>query len=423
MILTDSSKVSTLIKYGHSVLSMRNTRNIMLVGIDLSSLAISAKRIGYKVYTADYYGDIDLRKLSEKNKSILNQTQQISSGTFGAQYDPEKFINMVKKLSQHIKYDGILLSSGLDDEFNVLAKLNKICRIIGNSPEVIKKIRNREHFFSKLKKLKINHPKTKIIENIDDAIREAKDIGFPNIIKPMSGFGGSGIRKINNIKQLVKEFQALFSLGNQQILLQEFIEGTSLSVSFLASYPKSTIISINEQLLGLESTYQQEPFGYCGNITPYLTNDSTFKKYKKIVNKISKNFNLVGSNGVDITLSKDNVPYVIEVNPRFQGSIGCVENVYGINLVEMHIAACLQKKLPKKIAPPSRYSTRLILYTPKKIIAPNLVSKPYLTDIPFPGSIIEKGEPFCSIFTEGKTRNQSFSKAKEIANNVYVHIL
>ena len=402
---------------------MLDTRNILLVGIDLSRLAISAKNSGYKVYTADYYGDVDLRKLSDKNQSIINQTQQYSSGAFKAQYDPKNFIKMVKKLSQHKKFEGMLLSSGLDDAFNVLTKLNKICTIIGNSPEVIKKIRNREHFFNKLKKMKINHPQTIIISNIDDAIREAKDIGFPIIIKPMSGFAGSGVRKITNNKQLIKEFQTLYSLGNKQILLQEFIEGTSTSVSFLASYPESTLISINEQLLGLKSTYQQDPFGYCGNITPYVTNDSTYQKYKKIVYKISKKFNLAGSNGIDITLSKDNIPYVIEVNPRFQGSLGCVENIFGINLVEMHIAACLQKKLPKKIAHSSRYSTRLILYTPNQIIAPNLVSEPYLTDIPFPGSIIEKGEPFCSIFTEGETRNQSYSKAKEIANNVFNVIL
>jgi predicted ATP-grasp superfamily ATP-dependent carboligase len=417
------SKVFILIIPRLSVQLMHETQKILLVGVDLSSLAISARKAGFEVYTVDYFGDVDLKKLSNKQYSIINQTNQYSSGKFQELYDPKKFVNMVKKLSQHDVFDGILLSSGLDDAYKVLTKLNTICKIIGNSPEVIKEIRNREKFYDKLKKLNINQPKTKIVDNMDDATVEAKDIGYPIMIKPSTGFGGSGIRKVTNAIQLVKEFHNLYSKGNQQIILQEFIEGTPTSISFLAAYPESSIVSLNEQLLGLENIYQPEPFGYCGNITPYYTNESTLEKYYKIVEKISRSFKLAGSNGIDVTLTRDNIPYVIEVNPRFQGSIGCIERVFDINLVKMHISACEQQKLPQKIAHSSRYSTRLILYTPKKIIAPNLVSKPCLTDIPFPGSIIEKGEPFCSIFTEGETRNQSYSEAKKIANNIYNIIL
>jgi predicted ATP-grasp superfamily ATP-dependent carboligase len=393
------------------------------VGVDLSSLAISARKVGFEVFTIDYFGDVDLKKISKKQYSIINQKNQHSSGNFQEQYDPKKFVNMVKKLSQHNTFDGILLSSGLDDSYKVLTKLNTICKIIGNSPEVIKEIRNREKFYDELKKLKINHPKTKVVENIDNATVEAKDIGYPLIIKPSTGFGGSGIRKVSNTKQLVKEFHNLYSNKNHQIILQEFIEGTPTSISFLANYRESFIVSLNEQLLGLENLYQPEPFGYCGNITPYHTHKSTLEKYFKIVEKISRSFKLAGSNGIDITLTRDNIPYVIEVNPRFQGSIGCIERVFDINLVKMHIKACEQQILPQKNVCSKKYSTRLILYTPKKMIAPNLVSKPFLTDIPLPGSIIEKGEPFCSIFTEGETRNQSYAEAKKIANNIFNIIL
>jgi predicted ATP-grasp superfamily ATP-dependent carboligase len=402
---------------------MHDIRNLLLVGVDLSSLAISARKAGFEVYAADYFGDVDLIKLSKKQYSIVNQENQHSTGKFEEQYNPQKFINMVEKLAQNNKFDGMLLSSGLDDSHKVLTDLDKKCKLIGNSPKVIREVRNREHFYNQLKNLKINHPLTKIVNNIDDAVVEAKDLGYPIMIKPSVGFAGSGIRKVSNKKQLVKELLNQFSTNIPHIILQEFIKGVPTSVSFLANDTESILVCVNEQLLGFENTHQPEPFGYCGNITPYNTNKSTLEKYQRIVKKISKSFKLIGSNGIDITLTKDNIPYVIEVNPRFQGSIGCVERVLDINLVKMHITACKEKRLPQKIAYPSRYSTRLILYTPKKIIAPNLVSKPYLTDIPFPGSIIEKGEPLCSIFTEGETRNQSFAEAKGIASTIFNQIL
>ena len=36
--------------------------SLLLVGMDLVGLALSAKKAGYSVYAADYFGDLDLRK-------------------------------------------------------------------------------------------------------------------------------------------------------------------------------------------------------------------------------------------------------------------------------------------------------------------------------------------------------------------------
>jgi predicted ATP-grasp superfamily ATP-dependent carboligase len=395
----------------------------MLVGIDLSSLALSSKKAGYNVYTADYFGDIDLVKLSTEQHSMINQTQDQLSGKFEDCYNPLKFIEMAKQILKQDKFSGILLSSGLDDSYTVLRTLDQMCKIIGNSPETIRKVRNKENFYNELQKLNIKYPQTKIVKSIVEAVERANEIGYPIVLKPSEGFAGSRIRKVSNQKQLEEEFKGLSSQRTNEIIVQEFIEGIATSASFLSNNSSSILVSINEQLLGLKEMYQLEPFGYCGNVTPYNTDRSTFNKYSTIIEKISKNFKLVGSNGVDITLTHDNVPYVIEVNPRFQGSLGCVERAYDLNMVKMHMTACIENKIPKEINPCKGYSTRLILYTPKKIIAANLVFEPNLSDIPVPGSIIEEGEPFCSIFTEGETREQSYVKAQKKAKNIFNQIL
>jgi predicted ATP-grasp superfamily ATP-dependent carboligase len=393
-------------------------KNLLLVGIDNVHLAYSAKNAGYKVFVADYFGDVDLRRLSDGLISVLDQKPHQSSGRFEENYEPKAFINIVEKISKNNKLDGILLSSGLDDSYTILDKLNDKCKIIGNPPKTINRIRNKEIFFEELKRLRIIHPKTLITRSLEAAKKVTKDIGFPVILKPLKGFAGAGIKKVNNKKQLVKEYERSVVRSNERIIIQEYIKGTPASISFLANYHRAEIVAFNEQLIGLENTYQPEPFGYCGNITPFLLNNVTIKRCEKIIEKITSCFNLMGSNGVDLVISEDNTPYVIEVNPRFQGSIGCVERVYDINLVKMHLAACLAKKLPKKRTLSSFYSTRLILYTPKRLVAPDLVSKPNITDIPYPSSIIEKGEPFCSIISNGATKNESLYYAHERAKSV-----
>jgi len=172
-------------------------------------------------------------------------------------------------------------------------------------------------------------------------------------------------------------------------------------------------------LLRLHFLFQQQPFEYCGNIVPLTVDDSIFKRCRHIAERIASHYGLQGSNGIDLVISKKGTPYVMEVNPRFQGTLECVERVLGINLVESHVDACLHDYLPTIKGRESPFCTRLILYSPNRVIAPDLTAFREVRDVPLSGCIIEKGEPLCSIITVGKNRNFSFQKARKLANAIY----
>ena len=55
--------------------------------------------------------------------------------------------------------------------------------------------------------------------------------------------------------------------------------------------------------------------------------------------KLIRKFELIGSNGVDFILNKNGL-YIIEINPRIQGTFECVQQALGINMLEAHIKAC-----------------------------------------------------------------------------------
>ena len=392
-------------------------QNLLVIGIDTVSIANSAKKAGYKIYVADYFGDMDLRCVCSGFKAIIKQKRGKSCGRMESKFKPEAFLKIAKSLSEKYKIDAILLSSGLDDDFNALYELNDLAPILGNSPRVIERVRKKPRFFKELKRLGIAHPETAIVKDIDEAKSSAARIGYPVVVKPVRGFGGDSIRTARNFKELERAFK--ISFFSEEILVQKFINGLHASISLLATTKDVKTLTINEQLLGLHFLFQQEPFGYCGNIVPLHIADSTLKKCKHIAEKIALNFHFQGSNGIDLVISKEGIPYVVEVNPRFQGTLECVERVLGINLVESHINACLQRSLPAIKEKTSIFCTRLILYSPKRIIAPDLTPFREVKDVPFPESIIEKGEPLCSIITEEKNRNFSFQKARKLAESVY----
>lgn len=393
-------------------------KNLLVVGVDTVAIASSARRAGYTFYAADYFGDVDLQKICSECMAVIKQEKGKSCGRITSNFEPKAFLKIAKILSKKHDIDAVLLSSGLDDHFDILYELNDLIPIVGNSPSVIQNVREKPKFFAKLKQLKVPHPKTVIVKDVLEAKAAADKIGYPVVVKPIRGFGGANVRLVKNSIELQRGFSEA-SLVGENVLVQKFIEGVHASISLLVTDKDVVILSINEQLLGLPFVFQQESFGYCGNIVPLHIAHSTFEKCKAIAEKIALHFGLKGSNGIDIIISNDGTPYVIEVNPRFQGTLECIENVLGINMVESHINACLYDVLPKVKRTASNFCTRLILYAPKRVLVPNLTVLQEVRDVPLPESIIEEGEPLCSILTMGRTRNSSFQKAEKLAKTIY----
>jgi predicted ATP-grasp superfamily ATP-dependent carboligase len=391
--------------------------NILVIGMDVVSLATSTTKAGCKVYAVDYFGDQDLKRVCHESLSIVRQTPGVTCGKLSTNFNPEALLQLTKGLLKKNAIDAMLLSTGLDDYPDVLFELNDMIPILGNQPHVIKRIRDKMKFFQELKRLGIPHPETTMAENLEEARKKAKDIGYPVLVKPSKGFGGVGIRKAQGSKELKQAFQHV-SLIDEKVLIQEYISGISASVSLISSNNETITLTLNEQLLGANELGQEEPFGYCGNVVPLVTTRSAMNKCKNTAEKITSHFGLVGSNGIDFAISKEGTPYVVEVNPRFQATLESVERVLGINMVEAHVKACLQGILPIMTKKTTVFCTRLILFAPQRSTIPDLSVFEEVRDIPIPEVIIEKGEPVCSVVREGADRNSSLRKARIIAESI-----
>ncbi|UCE43670.1 MAG: ATP-grasp domain-containing protein [Candidatus Bathyarchaeota archaeon] len=391
-----------------------DSRHLLVIGVDSVSLATSAKRAGYQVFAVDHFGDRDLRRECRKSLSIVKQRLGRSCGHLSSDFSPEKLLQLTKDLLKRYEIDTALLSSGLDDSSDILFELNELVPILGNHPSVIKRIRDKTGFFHELDRLGVSHPETAAVEDLEEAREEARDIGYPIIIKPWKGFGGVGVRKVEDSWELNLAFREA-SFMDKKVLIQEYIPGTCTSVSLLSSINRVAILTLNEQLIGMQKFGQREPFGYCGNIVPLLASREIVGECESIVEKVAKRFNLIGANGVDLVISEEGTSYVIEVNPRFQGTIECVERVLGINLVTAHEKACVQGVLPENWKEPFAFCARFILFAPQRLVAPDLSTFRGVRDIPLHGVVIEEGEPLCSLTMGGPNRDYLLQKASETA--------
>ncbi len=395
-------------------MTRRYIQSLLVIGLDTAALAKSARNSGYTVYASDHYGDQDLRRVCKVCLSTIKQKSSRTTGRLAETFAPTRLLQQARKLSRNHQLDGTLLASGLEDHPHILAELHELAPIIGNYPRTIQKTRDKPAFFKALRRLNIPHPQTIIAETLQEAKKTAKDIGYPIIIKPPITLGGANIKRANNKTQL----ETAYKCTPQAALIQEYVPGKHASLSLLSTKKGSMLLTINQQLLGVRKLGQKEPFGYCGNLVPLTSSTSLTETCSRMARRIVNHFGLIGSNGIDIVISKDDTPYVVEVNPRFQGSLECVESITGLNLVNTHISASLQKILPT-INQSTSYCARLILYTKKRTVAPSLAKFKEARDIPLPNTIIEEGEPLCSLITQGKTRSYTLMRAKALASHVY----
>jgi predicted ATP-grasp superfamily ATP-dependent carboligase len=393
--------------------------NVLIIGIDAAALAASAKRAGYTVFAVDYFGDVDLKGACKDSLSIVTQEAGESCGYLQESFSANDLLILTKKLLAEHRIDAVLLASGLEDSPQVVEELNKHASIVGNSPKAINRVRDKTRFFDDLKSLGIHRPETAKAENLLEGKRAAKDIGYPVLIKPPTSFGGAGVKQARSPRELEQAFHRIPQLS-KEMLIQERISGVDASVSFLSTGKGAKVLAVNEQLLGTPEVGQREKFGYCGNVVPISRATELTGACGEIVRKIAEHYSLVGSNGIDIVISEDGIPYVIEVNPRFQGTSECVERVCGVNLVDAHMEACLEGKLScVSGVRPRGFCVRLILYALHRSIVPDLRSFAELRDIPLPRAIIEEGEPLSSIVVKDETKISALRRAKRLARRIY----
>lgn len=388
-------------------------KNLLVVGLDVSAIVASARRAGYHVYAVDYFGDRDTQEASQMNYSLVRQAPRKSCGWISEGFSPAKLVKWTKKLMRKYPIDGILLASGIEDYGKELRALEDLAPVLGNPPNIVAKVRSKADLFSILTKRKIRCPKTIPAKGVEEVEAAASELGYPVILKPMKGFGGRDVC-------LMQDSQTLRSSvsGDNEILVQEYIKGIAASASVIGTGKKSAVLTVNEQILGARQLGASGPFTYCGNIVPLVATEDTLKKCESACARVSTALGLVGSNGIDFVLDESGQPWIVEVNPRFQGTMECVEKVLGINLVEAHIAAC-GGRLPVLHQMSSNYCTRLILYGRQRCSVPDLTVFTEVRDIPFSGVIVERGEPICSIVTEGKTKAKSLGRADELTRQIY----
>lgn len=382
-------------------------QNILAIGFDTRNIVCSASRAGYRVCSIDAFRDLDLQKCAYASTFIECRTSDELR-----QLDPRWIIAKMNTFG--LDFDAIVPGSGME----MLDPGSFPCPVLASSPDAVKEVSNKLHLAKKLEALGMPNPQCYSPEELDA-------IEYPVILKPSSGGGGIFNRVARNRQELLAAFEELErldpGLAAEELVIQDFLEGIPSSVSLFSTKSQALAVAVNEQLIGTP-WLSRLPFAYCGNVTPFRTEHT--EEMEALAEELVLALGLLGSNGVDFLVTEKG-PVVLEVNPRFQGSLDTIEMATGINLFEAHIG-CFRGELPEK--PEAKFfAARGVLYSDRELFIDrklmDVILREKSADIPSTGTVTEPDWPLTSLFACASTRDEAVRSLERGAERIKTFIV
>lgn len=356
-------------------------QRILVIGYNTRHIICSAKRAGYYVESVSHYKDRDLIRCGDVTRFIRDEFPGIISDSDYAG---------VKALVRGLDYDHAILAAG----FETL----EIPRTAGNPPSLSSFVNDKGRMRDKLQSLGYSVPAHYGLED---------NLPFPVILKPKRGAGGFKNVLVKDEEHLQRSIEQYHESGwGDEFLVEEYVRGIDASASVLSTGKEAVTVAINEQLIGLRSLGPMRRFSFCGSLTPLKTTYA--KEIERISNSLAVDLGLVGTNGIDFIIGPSG-PVVIEINPRFQGTLDTIEGSLGVNLVEAHIKSCQGELIP--LTKYRRFACRMICFAEQDFQVTRACSRAHYMDIPQKGAYIERAKPIISAIGYGKSRDSALNNA------------
>ena len=290
----------------------------------------------------DYSGSQALKALREEGiKTVLINpniaTVQTSEGVADEVYFLPVQPYFVEKVIQKERPDGILLAFGGQTALNCGVELYQSgvlekygVKVLGTPVQAIIDTEDRELFVKKLDEINVKTIKSQACDNIEDARKAAKELGYPVILRAAYALGGLGSGFCDNEEELDKLAEKAFSFS-PQVLVEKSLKGwKEIEYEVVRDRFDNCITVCNMENFDPLGIHTGESIVIAPSQT--LTN-SEYHKLRALAIKIIRHIGIVGECNVQYAFDPQSEDYrVIEVNARLSRSSALASKATGYPL-------------------------------------------------------------------------------------------
>ena len=251
---------------------------------------------------------------------------------------------------------GVIVQFGGQTPLNLAKDLEKNgVKILGTSPESIDIAENRERFKDTLEKLSIPQPESGMARSYSDALRIAKRIGYPLMIRPSYVLGGRAMEIVYDEDMLKDYVQAAVDVSPRApILIDKFLDrAIEIEVDAVCDGENVFIGGIMEHI--------EEAGVHSGDsacvLPPYSLSKKAINTIKGYTNSLAIELGVIGLINIQYALL-DEVVYVLEVNPRASRTAPYLSKATGVPLAKVATKVIVGKKLHTLLPVPSALGGR-----------------------------------------------------------------
>ncbi len=362
--------------------------DVLIFGASCRAAAQSALRAGLHPRCADYFADFDLHAICP-----VERVDHRHAG--------RDFLALALSLPPSCWF----YSGGFENHPAWVEQISRRHRLWGVSAGALRLVRDPLRVAAVLEEESLPVP----------AVRR-DPVGLPRdgswLEKPLRSGGGRDIRPLlSNDEQTSKSSY-----------FQERIDGPSYSALFIGAGDGSRLIGVTEQWLG----NSRSSFAYRGSIGPYPISASLEHKLVRLGQALASAFGLVGWFGVDFIL-RDDIPWPVEVNPRYTASVEIHELASRRALLCEHRRACEggeTKAHEPSPRPRPAVVAKKIVYANRAWVAPridvrvdlstDLFAVNPIADVPWPDTPFAPGEPVMTLFACGSSAAECQSRLADL---------
>lgn len=293
---------------------------------------------------------------SEGDKEALHAQLADEAYCIGPTLSKDSYLNFtnVITVAKLTSCDGIHPGYGFLAENAAFAKLCEEVGIkfIGPSSEAIELMGTKDVARETMKKagVPVVPGSTGLIQDVEDGLRIADEIGYPVIIKATAGGGGRGIRVARSKEELIKGIQitqkeAEAAFGNPGLYLEKFIETfRHVEVQVLADQYGRTI-HLGERDCSIQRRMQK----LVEEAPSPAIDEAMRKKMGDAAVKAAEAVNYEGAGTIEFIYDHINQQfYFMEMNTRIQVEHTVTEMITGIDLIKEQIKVASGEKLSYK---------------------------------------------------------------------------
>ena len=290
----------------------------------------------------DYSGSQALKALREEGISsvLVNPniaTIQTSEGIADKVYFQPVNTHFVTEIIKKERPDGILLAFGGQTALNCGTELYQNgtlkeygVEVLGTSVEAIMNTEDRDLFVKKLDEISLKTPISHAVENMEDALKAAREIGFPIMIRSAYALGGLGSGICPDEKAFTELAESAFTFA-PQILVEESLKGWK-EIEF------ECIRDANDHCFTVASMENFDPLGiHTGEsivVAPTCSlNEEQVKMLQELTIQCVRHLNIVGECNIQFAFNaKTNDYRIIEINARLSRSSALASKATGYPL-------------------------------------------------------------------------------------------